>query len=298
MKIPNPIVSILILLAAASAGGAADFSSYWHDGLAELDGYRLTVSRYGADREGTAVMIYVTEPFSKKKGVKVDDPAANRSGTFDALKLNLVRDFQTGIYDYNTMVSLFVRSDDFSPVKTTFSSAEWCGHIFEERLFKQGSVESILSSYFEDESGERTVSSPSSGITEDNLFVLLRGLRGDFLEAGEKKSFAFLPGTYAGRLTKAPFKWTTAVIEREKKTVEIDVPAGHFSTFVYTISISGGRRGRFHVEEEYPHKIVRWELAPDVAGELTGSKRLAYWQLNGPGGESHLADLGLESRGD
>ena len=51
------------------------------------------------------------------------------------------------------------------------------------------------------------------------------------------------------------------------------------------------------MEAEYPHRIVRWELAPDVVGELTGSKRLAYWQLNGPGGESHLTDLGLAPSG-
>ncbi len=295
------IAALLILgiaLLPPPAGAETDFSSHWHDGLAELDGYRLTVSRYGAEREGRAVMIYVTEPFSEEKKVKVDNPSANRSDTFDALKLNLVRDFQTGIYDYNTMVSLFVRSDDFSPAKTTYSSAEWCGHIYEERLFGNGKILSTLSSYMENQSGEKRVKYPSKSITEDNLFILLRGLRGPFLLAGEKESFAFLPGTYAGHLMQSPFEWTTATIERRKKREEIDVPAGNFIVDVYDINIADGRTGQFLVEEAYPHRIVRWELLPDVRGELTGSKRLAYWQLNDPGGRSYLADLGLETAGD
>ena len=69
-------------------------------------------------------MIFVTEPFSDSKRVKVDDPRRDPPDTFEVLKLNLVRDFQTGIYDYNTMTSVIVRSDDFEPVKVTFSSDE------------------------------------------------------------------------------------------------------------------------------------------------------------------------------
>lgn len=57
----------------------------------------------------------------------MDDPARNPDDAYDVLKLNLVRDFQTGVYDYNTMVSLFVRSESFEPVKVAFASTEWCG---------------------------------------------------------------------------------------------------------------------------------------------------------------------------
>ena len=73
------------------------FEAHWQDGRAELDGYQYTVTRYGQARRGTAIMVFVTEPFSQSKRVKVDDPAANPSATFEALKLNFIRDFQTGI---------------------------------------------------------------------------------------------------------------------------------------------------------------------------------------------------------
>src|SRR5438093_1109540 len=148
------LLVIALLGVSASPAPAPDppFGSYWHDGKAELDGYRYTVTRYGQLRRGQCTAIYVTEPFSRSKRVKVDDAARNPNDTFDVLKLNLVRDFQTGIYDYNTMTSLFVRSDDLEPVKASFASMEWCGHVYEELRVDPGLVSQRLSSYFENES--------------------------------------------------------------------------------------------------------------------------------------------------
>jgi hypothetical protein len=41
-----------------------DFEKYWFNGEAELSSFQLTQARYGELREGKAVMIFVTEPFS------------------------------------------------------------------------------------------------------------------------------------------------------------------------------------------------------------------------------------------
>jgi len=180
MKAALILLSAVALLGAAAARPAGDppFGSYWHDGKAEIDGYRYTLTRYGQPRRGECVAVYVTEPFSKSKNVKVDDAARNPGDTFDVLKLNLVRDFQTGIYDYNTMTSLFVRSADLEPVKVSFSSTEWCGNVYEELRVTPGLVSQRLSSYFEDESGAREERRPRGGILEEELFVRLRGLDG------------------------------------------------------------------------------------------------------------------------
>jgi len=283
----------LLLTAVPVVLAAGDpFSAHWHDGKAELNGYNLTVSRYGQDRVSHAVMIYVTEPFSGSKRVKVDDPTKKPDDTFDALKLNLIRDFQTGIYDYNTMVSVFVRSENFKPVKVTFTSAEWCGHVYSELLFDATKVRSSFFSYFEDESATRVLPRPAGGVSEDNLFILLRGLRGDYLEPGQSKSVDYLPGVFFSRLSHTKLNWTKATISRRSSTEKVAVPAGEYDVIVYDVSIDE-RRGVFFVENAYPHRIIRWELAPDVKGELTGSKRLAYWRLNNDGGEQHLNDLGL-----
>src|SRR5439155_18911282 len=70
------LAAAALLLAAPGARGAEPtFDTWWHDGRAELDGYRLTVERYGHPRTGRAVAIYVTEPFSRSQHVKLDAPA-------------------------------------------------------------------------------------------------------------------------------------------------------------------------------------------------------------------------------
>jgi hypothetical protein len=284
----------VFLLAACAWAADPDFDSHWRDGKAELNGYRLDVSRYAEKRKGQAVLIYVTEPFSESKRVKVDDWTKDPADTFDAFKLNLVRDFQTGLYDYNTMVSVFVRAKDFSPVKVTLTSAEWCGHVYEELIFRPAGITGHSYSYFEGESGPRTLTHNPDGLLEDNLWIQLRGLRGAFLKPGEKKSFPFLPGRLHDRLAHRLPAWTTAEIARSEQPQTIEVPAGKFEVTVYALQIAGGRAGRFFVEQAYPHRIIRWELAPDVTAELTGSARLEYWRLQNNGDENELKLLGIK----
>ncbi len=58
------------------------FWKYWGDGQAEVAGYALQFSRYGAVRAGTAVTVFVTETFSNSLRVKADPgrhPAADES---------------------------------------------------------------------------------------------------------------------------------------------------------------------------------------------------------------------------
>ncbi|MSR65089.1 MAG: hypothetical protein EXS18_04835 [Verrucomicrobiae bacterium] len=282
------------IVALPSFAADPDFDSYWHDGKAELDCYKFTISRYGQECKGQGVLVYVTEPFSESKRVKADDPNKNPSGTFDAFKVNAVRDFQTGIYDYNTMVSTFVRSKDLTPVKVSFSSAEWCGHVYEELLFYPAKITGQYISYFEGESGPRNLSNDPKGILEDTLLIQLRSLRGEFLKAGEKKSFPFLPGVYYSRLAHKSLAWSTAEIERSAETQTIEVPAGKFVATVYTVKITDGRTGKFFVEQDWPHRIVRWSLLPDVSAEMTGSARLDYWRLHNNGDDSYLKSLGIK----
>jgi hypothetical protein len=318
LRIVPWIVGAAVVAAAAPApvkpgapapAASPTFESHWQDGKAELDGYRYTVTRYGRSRTGTAVMVFVTEPFSETKRVKVDDPAKNPRDTFEALKLNFIRDFQTGIYDYNTMTSLFVRSRDFSPVKISLSSAEWCGHVYEEMLFGPRDVADRYTSYFEDESTERSVQSIKDGIAEEELLVRLRGLRGEWLGLGERRTFPFLPAAFYRRLTHRPLGWSTASIERSRGYTTVAVPAGSFEASIYTVATGDGREGRFYIERAYPHRVLRWEWravgkspgrgwSPSEgldAGVLAGSARLAYWRLHEPGDEKYLKLLGLSA---
>lgn len=278
---------------AWAAPADAEFDAHWHDGKAEIDGYQLTVSRYGQERQGHAVLVYVTEPFSESKRVKVDDWQKDPEDTFDALKLNLIRDFQTGIYDYNTMVSVFVRTNDLSPVKLTFTSAEWCGQVYEELVIRDAEISGQYYSYFEGETGAVAFHTPDHGILEDNLFILLRGLRGAFLEPGERTTVRMLPSVYFSRLSHKEPRWVSTEIERAETEQTIGVPAGSFETTRYAVKTSDGREGTFDIETTYPHRVIRWRMFPDLEAQLTGSERLQYWTLNKNGNESYLKKLGL-----
>lgn len=285
----------------ARAAADPEFGSHWHDGRAELDGYRLTVQRYGEPRVGQAVMVFVTEPFRASTRVKADDPSRASADVFEVLKLNFARDFQTGIYDYNTMVSLFVRSDSFEPVKLTFTSTEWCGNVYEELLVDPKQLQQRIFSYFEGESTAGPLPRPPGGVIEEELFVRLRGLRGEYMRPGTTRAVPFLAGSFHRRMTHVPARWTRAVIEHLAAPERVEVPAGSFVTRAYVVRVADGREGRFHVEAAWPHRIVKWAWsAPRAtattvsdAGELTGTQRLAYWQLNGNGGERSLRALGL-----
>jgi hypothetical protein len=299
------LVAVAALAVKPPAPPAPTFESHWQDGRAELAGYRYRVTRYGARREGRCAMITVTEPFSASKYVKVDDPAANPS--FEALKLNLVRQFQTGIYDYHTMVSLFTRSRDFTPVKVAFTCAEWCGQVYEEEQFEPRAVSGFVRSYFEGESRTIRLPARAGGITEDDLFILLRGLRGDYLPPGRTRPVNLIASPFIRRLAHRSEAWLVADIARSRDPQRVVVPAGSFDAILYTVKIEDGRTGRFWIETPYPHRILKWAWTAAPAkggsrmagdgldeGELIRSSRLPYWRLNRPGDERYLEDIGLE----
>jgi len=102
------------------------------------------------------------------------------------------------------------------------------------------------------------------------------------------KSFA----SDGGLNVRAPLAWTTATIERHDEPEPLEVPAGSFDTIVYDVTVADGRTGRFHIESDYPHRIVRYDWG-DESAELLGSERMAYWRLHGEGDESRLEGMGL-----
>ena len=74
---------------------AEEFKKYWYNGTAEITSYKLEQARYGEIREGSAVMIYVTEPFLPEQQVKADN---SHKTNIPVLKLNSTKNYITGIY--------------------------------------------------------------------------------------------------------------------------------------------------------------------------------------------------------
>ena len=291
-------ISSLLLLSFAVPLSAQDFWAHWGDGKAELNGYALRQPRYGTVRTGTSVLIFVTEDFSDSRRVKADRGKHPASDVYPVLKVNAVRDFQTGIYDYNVMTSSFLRVAPGWPLaKVSFSSQEWCGHVWHQVVPRGGKLAGLFHSYFDGEAdGADDLAFPKDGVLEDALPVLLRGWNGEYLKPGESRTVPFLPGLLWSRLNHKPLAWTKAAIARAATTRAVSVPAGRFDVTAYTVDIAGGRTLGFEVESASPHRLIR-QTGPD-GEELTlkGSTRLPYWQLNAPGGEQHLKALGLGGR--
>jgi hypothetical protein len=274
---------------------AQDFWKHWGDGRAELDGYRLTQPRYGAPRDGSAVYVYVTEDFSDSLRVKAEPGKHPSADVYPVMKLNAIRDFQTGIYDYNVMTSTFLRVGDGWPVaKVSFSSQEWCGQVWHQIVPRGGRISGLFHSYFDGEAdGGETLDLPADGLLEDSLPIRVRGWNGALLQPGESRSVPFLPSLLRARVDHRPLSWTRAKLARSAVTSIVKTPAGSFAVWTYDIEVADGRRLSYAVEAAVPFRLVRQTGAHGEELTLLGSTRLAYWKLNQPGGEKHLNQLGL-----
>jgi len=285
-----------LALAAAHPAVAQDFWKHWGDGRAELNGYRLTQPRYGASRTGSAVLVFVTEDFSDSLRVKADPGKHPASDVYPVMKVNFIRSFQTGIYDYNTMTSTFARVAAGWPVaKVSFSSQEWCGHVWHQILPAPGAIAGIFHSYFDGEAdGKDALPLPEGGVFEDALPILLRGWNGGYLKPGESRTVPLLGSLFASRLAHKSLGWHQATISRAAAPGQVKVPAGSFAAVVYTVAVEGGVKTTYAFEAAPPYRLLRRSSDAGEDAVLLGSSRQPYWQENGPGGEKFLAELGLK----
>ncbi len=280
-----------------------DFWKRWGDGKAELAGYDLTFPRYGELRKGTAVAVFVTETFSNSSRVKADPGKHPPSDEYPVMKLNLVQDFSTGIYDYNLMTSAFVA---LTPVngrpagavtKISFSSQEWCGQIYGQLLFDAGAARLTSHSYFDGESDQaRTLAVPADALAGDALLLWARGLAAPALAPGERREVALVKSLRAARLMHQPVEMLRAALSRDAAPERVTVPAGAFEVERRRVEISGGASWTILVEAAEPHRIVQWETSDGERASLLASDRLEYWRMHAEKDLPALSRLGLKAR--
>lgn len=283
------VIAALYLVAPARADL---FSGHWSDGLAELDGYDLIQPRYGELRHGRAVLVFVTEPYSRSRQVKVDRHDATDPDQLTVLKLNSMRKFQTGIYDYSAMTSVFVDPGaGFAPLKVTFSMQEWCGHVFEDARFGSAKVDIELDSYFEGESGARSLTAAAGFVAEDVLPIQLRTLAAKEVRRADGP-VSMLSSALQRRLTHKEPALLPSRITWSRATRSVTVPAGTFEVLDASYDRPGGACS-YQIEVVYPHRIVSWSCGDGEKAVLTGSTRLDYWRTHAEGDEKLLEKLGL-----
>lgn len=255
-------------------------ANYWDSG-AEISHYTLSQSRYGELHEGHAQLIFAAEPFLPDKQVK------DESGSTDsvpALKLNALRTFSTGIYDYRTMLSVFVGRDrPHIAYKLTTSVQDWCGQSFFQ-INRRGSRWKVqLRSYFENEGD--TEATLGASLLEDAYWVQLRLKSADLPEGRVK----MVPSTIFSRFRHINSAAENAIISRET--------VGHLT--VHTIRYPQlGRTLTIRADSSFPHVIRSWQESFEKENIVTTAKlkgqmrQTEYWRLN----ETKHADLRAKIR--
>jgi hypothetical protein len=289
---------------ASAARFGESFWKHWGDGRAEISTYDLTYPRYGELREGTAVTIFVTETFSEELRVKADPGKHAASDEFPVMKLNLVQDFPTGIYDYQLMTSTFAGLAEHggrpegAVAKVSFSSQEWCGHVWAQLLPDARSVRHVSYSYFDGEA-DRSEELPvpqGGGLLEDAVLLWARGFAAPFLAPGEAQEIPVLRSMELARLQHFPVGWEDAVLSRAGAPSLIDVPAGSFEVEPVSVDLDGGRSWNVFVETAEPRRIIRWTTSDGVLAELVKTRRLQYWRMNASEFADSLGAIGLSPR--
>lgn len=269
--LPNIDAATSMIIATESK----EFSNYWNDGKAEISSYELQQSRYGELHEGEATLIFVTEPFSKSKQVKLDD-YRNEKDRVDVLKLNAVRKFQTGIYPYSMMTSVFSPYKKSGlALKITSSIQEWCGHTFKQ-FNRQGKKINISGhSYFESE-GETTTTIADVWL-EDELWNLIR-IDPTALPKGE---ISIIPGLTTTRFQNESnlLKKANAQLQKVQSTYGSDEELNEYS--IQYIG-SNSKTLKIHFETTFPYTILGWEEIGRLTttARLKNSIRLDYWTKN------------------
>jgi hypothetical protein len=267
------------------------FWTAWGDGKAELSGYAVTTGRYGAPREGRVVLIYVTEPMDRRSWIKDDAGDVPPAERVNVLKLNSVLKFQTGIYPYSVMTSVFSpvdapAADRFAPVKITLSAQEWCGSVYQKVMPGAAEFANESRSYFHAEGNtETTVKVPPGTLYEDALLIQLRELDGPFA-GGEDWSGSIVPSLWSARKRHVPLDPVAATIRRADATRD-GKPVTRFTLTYAAVSTT------FDVEKAAPRRVLGWKSADGDEGRILKTTRLPYWKLNQPGDERFLKELGL-----
>jgi hypothetical protein len=262
--------------------------------VAELNVYDLEQVRYGAVHAGQAVLIFVTEDFSRSKQVKLDLPSSAGKDAVKVLKLNAMRSFETGIYVYHTMQSVFTPVNlaaDPATLKVSTSSQDWCGHGFQQLNRTDEGFDVLLRSYFESEGdSEETL---EDVLLEDEVLNRIR-LAPETLPTG---TFAALPSTLDLRLLHEP----TRPVSAEGRFVDGSAETGDAGSRYYELNYpSLNRTWRIRFESEFPRAILGWEKSQRSGGQILTTRasrraveRTPYWQYNRPDDLAKRRALGL-----
>lgn len=254
--------SILIMVMGCSSQTAhneketkplnAKFKEYWYSGKAELTRYELDQARYGEVHQGEAILIFVTEDFLTGKQVKLEYGESENATS--VLKVNFLKRFATGIYDYSMETSVFtpVHTGAYPhSLKVASSSQDWCGHSYIQLNLRNNRYKVMRRSYF-----QKVVNQDykiRETFLEDEIWTRLR-IDPTTLPTGETK---MIPGTRYARfknLKVNPEKVKASLSPykgNEFSGKNLEVYKVHYPEHQRTLKIV--------FEQSFPYPIMGWK---------------------------------------
>lgn len=268
------------------------FDDYWYQGKAEITSYELKQARYGEIRTGSAVFVFVTEPFSKSKQVKLNNTSRNEEDVVNVLKLNFTKKFTTGVYDYSILQSIFTPVDLTNykhSIKVTTSLQEWCGHTYTQLNLQSYKYKILLKSYFESEGDQEY--QVEQAMLEDEIWNLIR-ISPNELPIGD---IQLIPNTATARLRHT-------VLDVENAFATLTENKANKSLMTYTVEFTDSQRTlSIDYYKKFPYEIEGWtETYIDNGKELsTTATRVKtilsdYWSKYRVKDEPMRQELGLE----
>ncbi|MCB1202164.1 MAG: hypothetical protein KDK41_16060 [Leptospiraceae bacterium] len=217
------------------------FKDYWFNGKAEISTYSLRQARYGEVHEGELVHIFVTEEFRTDRQVKKESNIPGPS--VSVLKLNAIRRFPTGLYDYQLMSSIFTPLwENARSLKFTLSSQDWCGQSFLQMNLRENRWEVQSRSYFEAESDQNF--DLKYVLYEDEIPVKIR-IDPKSLPTGKLE---IIPSATYTRFEHVPFTVLTA-------TASVTSCNNTPSQNEYKLVFDNGRTVSFCYQKNFPYQI-------------------------------------------
>lgn len=286
--------------ACERAGGTDNFTvpqnfrDYWYNGQAEISRYQLNQAQYGAVNPGEAVLIFVTEDFRTDTQVKLESDAKERATS--VLKLNSIRRFVTGIYDYSLYSSVFtpINTKKYGhSLKVTMSSQDWCGQVYNQLNLNGNQYDVLVRSYFEKNATEDF--KIDGTWLEDEIWTRLR-MAPDELPQSEA---SVIPAAYAARLAGQK-------LEPQQAIGTLTRYAGNSFTGKslrqYSLRYPGAKRElRIVFENAFPHSIAGWEETYPSGGKVMTTRatktqqiRSDYWSRAAPGDTTLRNQLGVQ----
>jgi len=254
------ICSIVWPPAVADVGLSSKvFNDYWYSGKAEVTRYKLLQVRYGQHHEGDTVLIFVTEHMLPALQVKYEHGPKPKNLT-SILKLNKTSKFETGIYPYSTMTSIFSPiglSAKNRSLKLTQSTQEWCGQQFMQLNLRGDSFAVSSRSYFQDLADSDL--KIRATFLEDEIFTQIR-LAPSQLPLGE---IDIIPGAQYAQLFHKPMQ--------PYRATATYIPAGNhhdaaIKTRCYQVTYKElPRIFTVTFAAHFPYGIIKWEEKQQTA---------------------------------